>query len=347
VQKQVRFGSSNLGFNQKNIISIKITSQLDQKKEVFKKLLLEKPAIREISFSQFYPGKDTQFRTVQMSINGEKKDLNFDLLSADAVFFRILGLKLIEGRFYSDTLSTDKFKVVVNETFLREHNLINPIGIKFSMNNREYEIIGVVKDFHFKPVNKSITPLAIRNEPYTSYCLANLQTTSFKSLNTLIRDIKSSASELSPSFPVEVNFLDQAIQNMYQSELEFRHTFSLFAGCAIVICCLGILAMSLFASQRRIKEIGIRKVNGATISEILVILNSDFVKWVGIAFLFACPVAWYVMHKWLQGFAYKTELSLWIFGFAGIIALGIAVLTVSWQSWKAATSNPVEALRYE
>lgn len=347
VQKQVRFGSSNLGFDQKNIISIKITSQLDQKKEVFKKLLLEKPAIKEVSFSQFYPGKETSFRTVQMDLNGEKKELNFDLFSADAVFFRMLGLKLVEGRFYSDTLSTDKLKVVVNETFIREHNLINPLGIKFSMNNREYEIIGVFKDFHFKPVNKSITPLAIRNEPYASYCLVNLHTASFKSLNTLIRDIKASASELSPSFPVEVNFLDQAIQNMYQSELEFRHTFSLFAGCAIVICCLGILAMSLFASQRRIKEIGIRKVNGARIAEILVMLNRDFAKWVGISFLIACPLALYAMHRWLQSYAYKTELSWWIFVLAGLSALVIALLTVSWQSWRAATRNPVEALRYE
>jgi putative ABC transport system permease protein len=347
VQKQVRFGSSNLGFNQKNIIVIKITPQLDPKKEVFKKLLLEKPAIKEISFSQFYPGKDMSYRTVQMDLNGDKKELNFDLFSADAVFFNMMGLKLVKGRLYSDTLSTDKLKVVVNETFLREHNLVNPLGIKFSMNNREYEIIGVVKDFHFKPVNKSITPLAIRNESYASYCLVNLQTASYKSLNTLIRDIKASASELSPSFPVEVNFLDQAIQNMYQSELEFRHTFSLFAGCAIVICCLGILAMSLFASHRRIKEIGIRKVNGARIAEILAMLNSGFVKWVGIAFVIASPIAWYSMHNWLQGFAYKTELSWWIFGLAGLIALCIALLTVSWQSWRAATRNPVEALRYE
>ncbi len=347
VQKQVRFGSSNLGFNQHNIISVKITPQLDPKKEVFKKLLLEKPAISKVSFSQFYPGKDMQYRTVQMDLNGEKKELNFDLFSADAVFFKMMGLKLAKGRFYTDTLSTDKLKVVVNETFLHVHNLGNPLGIKFSMNNREYEIIGVVNDFHFKPVNKSITPLVIRNEPYASYCLVNLQTAGLKSLSSLISDIKASASELSPSFPVEVNFLDQAIENMYQSELEFRHTFSLFAGCAIVICCLGILAMSLFASHRRIKEIGIRKVNGARISEILIMLNRDFIKWVGIAFVIASPIAWYAMHKWLQGFAYKTELSWWIFCFAGFIALGIALLTVSWQSWRASTRNPVEALRYE
>jgi len=347
VQKQVRFGSSNLGFNQKNIISIKITPQLEQKRDVLRNLLLEKPAIKEVSFSQFYPGKDMQYRTVQLDLMGEKKELNFDLLNADAAFFRIMGLEVVKGRCYSDTLSTDKQKVVVNESFLHEHNLGNPLGVKFSMNNREYEIIGVIKDFNFKPVNKPITPLVIRNEPYASYCLANLQTASFKSLNSLRLDIKSSASELSPSFPVEVNFIDQAIEKMYQSELEFRHTFSLFAGCAIVICCLGILAIALFASHRRIKEIGIRKVNGAGISEIIIMLNSDFIKWVGIAFVIASPIAWYAMHKWLQSFAYKTELSWWIFALAGMIALGIAVLTVSWQSWRAATRNPVEALRYE
>jgi putative ABC transport system permease protein len=347
VQKQVRFGSSNLGFNQKNIISIKITPQLEQKKDVLRKLLLEKPAIKEVSFSQFYPGKDMSYRTVQLVLKGEKKELNFDLLSADAAFFRIMGLELVKGRCYSDTLSTDKFKVVVNESFLHEHNLDDPLGVKFSMNKREYEIIGVIKDFHFKPVNKAITPLVIRNEPHSSYCLANLQTASFKSLNSLMTEIKSSASELSPSFPVELSFIDQAIENMYQSEIEFRHTFSLFAGCAIVICCMGILAIALFASHRRIKEIGIRKVNGATISEIIIMLNSDFIKWVGIAFVIASPIAWYAMHKWLQSFAYKTELSWWIFALAGIIALGIALLTVSWQSWRAATRNPVEALRYE
>ncbi len=282
-----------------------------------------------------------------MDLNGEKKQLDFDTFSADAGFFEMMGLQLVMGRFYTDDLSTDNGKVVVNETFIREYNLNNPVGSKFNMGKRYFEIFGVVKDFHFKPVSQPITPLTIRNESYASYCLVNLQTVSFKSLHNVIQDIKATASELSPSFPVEVNFFDQAVENMYQSELQFRRTFSLFAGCAIVICCLGILAMSLFACQRRIKEIGIRKVNGAKISEILAMLNKDFVKWVAIAFVIACPLAWYAMKKWLQNYAYKTEMSWWIFALAGIIALGIALLTVSWQSWRAATRNPVEALRYE
>jgi putative ABC transport system permease protein len=116
---------------------------------------------------------------------------------------------------------------------------------------------------------------------------------------------------------------------------------------AISIAILGMVGLSIFFIERRTKEIGIRKVTGARVSEILMMLNKDFLKWVAIAFIVACPISWYAMHKWLQGFAYKTELSLWIFGFAGILALGIALITVSWQSWRAATRNPVEALRYE
>jgi putative ABC transport system permease protein len=320
---------------------------MDQKKEVIKKLLLERPAISEVSFTQFFPGKDISQWEAQLNLNGEKKKLNFDTFSADAGFLQMMGLKLVSGRFYTNDFSSDKGKVVVNETFLRENNFTNPIGGTFIMGKRDFEIIGVVKDFHFKPVSQPIVPLIIRNESYASYCLVNLKTVNFKSLHNVIQDIKATASELSPSFPVEVSFFDQAVENMYQSEQQFRRTFSLFALCAIVICCLGILAMSMFACQRRIKEIGIRKVNGAKISEILSMLNKDFVKWVAIAFIIACPVAWYAMHSWLNNFAYKTELSWWIFGLAGIIALGIALLTVSWQSWRAATRNPVEALRYE
>jgi putative ABC transport system permease protein len=215
------------------------------------------------------------------------------------------------------------------------------------MGNRTYEIIGVVKDSHFKPVSQPINPMVIRNEPYASHCLVNLQTVSLNSLSDVIRNIKSTTSELSPSFPVEISFFELAVENMYTSELRFRRTFSLFAGCAIVICCLGILAMSLFACQKRIKEIGIRKINGAKVLEVMLMLNKDFIKLVVVAFLIATPTAWYLMHKWLLNYAYRTKLSWWIFVLSGLLALVIALLTVSLQSWRAATRNPVEALRYE
>ena len=350
VQKQVNFGSSNLGFNQTNLIAIKMTPQLNKKKDVLKKLLLEKPTVKDISFTEYYPGKIiSQWSFPPLELNGEKKPLNFHTFSADAGFFEMLKLKLVQGRFYSNDLGTDKGKIVVNETFIRNNKLNHVIGLKLNLGeDLPFEIIGVVKDFHYESVNKPIASLAIRNDSYYSYyCLVNLHTINFSSLYTTIQEIKISTSELSPAFPVEVSFFDQAIENLYHSELQFRRTFSLFAVCAIFICCLGILAMSLSVCQRRIKEIGIRKVNGAKTKEVMVMLNKDFVKWVAIAFVFACPISWYAMHKWLENFAYKTEMSWWIFALAGALAMGIALLTVSWQSWRAARRNPVEALRYE
>ena len=350
VQKQVNFGSSNLGFNQENMIGIKLTPQLNNKKEVLKKLLQERSNVAQVSFTQYFPGKPMSHWVTNQGDKG-KKQFNFDTFNADAAFFEITRLQLLQGRFTSEDLPTDRNKLVVNETFLRENKLNDPIGTKmvmgFDQDGGLCEIIGVVKDFHYKSFNQPIGSLVIQNQDRVSYALVTLRTGDFNSLQSAIQDIKTMSASLSPSFPVEISFFDQAIENLYQSELQFRSTFSLFAGCAIVICCLGILAMSLFACQRRIKEIGIRKVNGAKVSEVLTMLNRDFIKWVAIAFVIATPIAYYAMNKWLESFAYKTTLSWWVFALAGLLALGIALLTVSWQSWKAATRNPVEALRYE
>lgn len=351
VQKQVDFGSSNFRFDKENIVGIKLTPQIRDKQDVLKKLIEETPGASKVSFSQFFPGKLNEHWSSNQEINGVKKQLDFDTFCGDANLCSMLGLQLVQGRFFSDDLVTDAHKMIVNETFVRENKMENPIGAKFVMGFGENpplaEIVGVVKDFHYKPVTVPVGSLIIQNEPRPSYCLVSVNTKDFNSLDRFVQDVKTKTNELSPSFPVEISFLDQAVEHLYQSEIQFRRTFSLFAGCAIVICCLGILAMSLFACQRRIKEIGIRKVNGAQIAEVMTMLNKDFVQWVGIAFVIATPIAYYAMNRWLQGFAYKTELSWWIFALAGLLALGIALLTVSWQSWRAASRNPVEALRYE
>lgn len=348
VQKQVHFGSSSLGVNQENIIGIKLSAQLQDKKDVLKKILEEKPGIGEIAFTQYYPaGKALNHLVTIKETEQGRTHFDFYTFCADAEFFKIMGLQLKEGRFYSGDLSTDEGKVLVNETFVREHKMDKPVGEKIDALGGESEIVGVLKDFHYESLNVPIGSLVIQNEKEASYCLVQLQTSDFSSLHRIVGDISSEMAKLSPSFPVEVSFFDQAVENMYQSELQFRRAFTLFSGSAIMICCMGILAMSLFACQRRIKEIGIRKVNGARISEVMTMLNKDFVKWVAIAFVVACPIAYFTMNKWLENFAYKTTLNWWIFALAGVLALGIALLTVSWQSWKAATRNPVEALRYE
>lgn len=351
VQKQVDFGSSNFRFDKENIIGIQLTPQLREKQDVLRKMIEETPGASKVSFSQFFPGKLNEHWTSNQEINGIKKQLDFDTFCGDANLCQMLGLQLVQGRFFSDDLVTDAHKMIVNETFVRENKMENPIGAKFVMGFGEnpplVEIVGVVKDFHYKPVTVPVGPLIIQNESRPLYCLVSVNTKDFNSLKRFIQDIKTKTDELSPSFPVEISFLDQAVEQLYQSEIQFRRTFSLFAGCAIVICCLGILAMSLFACQRRIKEIGIRKVNGAKVGEVMAMLNRDFVRWVAIAFVIATPIAYYAMYKWLESYAYKTDLSWWIFALAGLLALGIALLTVSYQSWKAATRNPVDALRYE
>jgi putative ABC transport system permease protein len=147
--------------------------------------------------------------------------------------------------------------------------------------------------------------------------------------------------------PFEFEFTNDILKKLYESDIRFSKIIGLMAIIAILIASLGLFGLSLLLSQQKTKEIGIRKINGAKIFEVMIMLNLDFIKWIFIAFVIACPIAFYAMHRWLGTFAYKTELSWWIFALAGILALVIAILTVSWQSWRAATRNPVEALRYE
>lgn len=351
VQKQVDYGTSNLGINQENIIGIKLTPQLQEKKEVLKAALENEALLDLVSFSEYYPGGPISDWGINMKINGEQKMVFFDTFIADENFYTLMGLRLVKGRLYSDSLATDKDKVIVNETFLKKYNISDPAGLTFhTFQGTKAEIIGVIGDFHHKPVNNEIAPLIIRNDdsysPY-SYCFVHFTTRNFKALEKTINDIKKIVSELSPSFPVEVSFMDNAIQNMYLSELMFHRAFLLLAACALLICCLGILAISISVCQKRVKEIGLRRVNGAEAFEILFMLHRDFVKWVLLAFIISIPFAWYFMNLWLRSYVYKTPVSWWIFAVAGIAAFSIAVITVSWQTWSAATRNPVEALRYE
>ncbi len=347
VHKQIRFGINNPGFNQKNIIGIKMTGQLLQKKEVLRSMLLKFPVTSRVTFTQYFPGDIINYWTTQLETNGETKESVFYTFSADATALALMDLNLVSGRFYSEDLPSDFRKVLVNETFLREQKVVNPIGGKITMGGRTWEIAGVVKDFHFQPVTQPIASLVIRNDFNASVCLVGIVNSDNELPHNIMNKIKDTVSYLSPSYPVEIGFFDAAFKNLYQSDLRMRWIFSVISICSITICCLGILAISLFACQRRVKEIGIRKVNGAKTSEILTMLSKDFIKWVFFAFIFSAPVAWFLMHKWLQNFAYKTKLSWWIFALAGLLAIVIALFTMSWQSWRAATRNPIESLRYE
>jgi len=347
VQKQINFGINNLGFKKENIVGIKLTPQLSDKKEVLKKELLDQTYVKKLSFTQYFPGRDLSYWGMDMDIHGEDKQVSFYTFDADGEFFEMLNLESVKGRLYSKNLITDKNKAVVNETFLKTHNIIDPIGILFNVWGSEFEIIGVVKDFHFESVNRPIEPLLIKNTGNASFNLVNIQSTDFNEIQSTISELKEICYNLSPDFPVEFRFMDLAVENMYQSEVRFRRIFTLFAGCAIFISCLGILALSIFVCQNKTKEIGIRKTYGATIRNIFSMLNQEFIRWIVIAFLISGPASWYIMYKWLEVFSYKTDISWWIFAVSGSIALGIALLSVSWQTYRSARKNPVEVLRYE
>ncbi|MCT4591016.1 MAG: ABC transporter permease [Carboxylicivirga sp.] len=345
VQKQVEYGSGKLQIKNNNFIGIKLTSQLHKQRDVLSDKLLQQTSVKRISFTQYFPGKIMSSWCCNVNIEGQKRKICYNTFSADPSLFEMMDLELIEGELYSD-LKTKETGVVVNECFLLENNIQAPLGVELPIRGG-YKIVGVVKDFHYEHLSIPIEPLVIRNDKDASICLLDLKTENHGEMYRSLSIIKEIVTELSPSFPVEVLFFDKAIERVYESETFFRRTFTIFSVITIIISCLGILALSLATCQQRTKEIGIRKVNGAKVSEILAMLNKDFIKWVAIAFVIACPIAWYAMDKWLENFAYKTNLSWWIFALAGMVALGIALLTVSWQSWRAARQNPVEALRYE
>jgi putative ABC transport system permease protein len=208
------------------------------------------------------------------------------------------------------------------------------------------EIIGIVKDFHFANMYNKIGPLVIPISSEMGISHLTLRVNP-GNLQRVINTLKATWKEVCPGHELKYQFYDEWLNSMYIGEERLVSSIRLSAILAILISCLGILGLAEYTIKRRTKEIGLRKVNGATILNIIILLNTNFFKWVLIGFVIACPVTYFIMRKWLENFAYKTVLSWWIFALAGIIALGIALLTVSWQSWRAATRNPVEALRYE
>jgi putative ABC transport system permease protein len=272
-------------------------------------------------------------------IKDEDKVL-YDLV-ADNKYFETMDLKLIEGRIPSINPENRKNEIILNQSAVKELGWEDPIG-RTDIWGRE--IIGVVEDFNYMSMHQPILPMMIRFDPFFTYA-----TIKFNTLNTaqVLFVLESKWNEFFTSGIFEYHFFDDSFQQLYEAEIRFGKLAVYLSFIALFISLLGMAGVVSFVTKRKIKEIGVRKVNGAKTAEILTMLNKDFIKWVAIAFVVACPIAYYAMNLWLENFAYKTNLSWWIFALAGLLALGIALLTVSWQSWRAATRNPVDALRYE
>jgi ABC-type antimicrobial peptide transport system permease subunit len=270
----------------------------------------------------------------------------FHMLSVDHGYQDVFKMELTEGRFFSDDIPSDSLAVVVNEKTIEVIGLEDPIGKAISFYGFDVRIIGVLKDFHFKSLHTKIEPIILFQRQEMNYIMyARINN---KNITQTIKFIESTYNEyLTDNRDFFYKFLDEDYEALYNAEKRTSKIFSYFAILAIFISCLGLYGLASFMVEKRIKEIGIRKVNGASLQNIIGLLTKDFTKWVLLSFIIASPFAWYIMDNWLQNFEYRIDIAWWIFVLAGSIALIIAWLTVSFQSIKAALKNPVDALRYE
>ncbi|NQU85762.1 MAG: FtsX-like permease family protein [Mariniphaga sp.] len=354
ISRQIKYiNNYDLGYNQANLIYIPLTGESRSKHEAIAQEFNAISGIENITRTNrlpFYSGNSS------WDFDWEGKDPDTRVLlnrmNADKNYLETMGIKIAEGsafpESYNEVLNFEEVsspQVILNKEALRRMGLKDPIGKYFGPTGMEKKgvIAGVVEDFNFQSLHSGVEPIFIRplfNNP--EYIIIRVNPENFSGT---IEEIKKSWSVVIPQSVCEIGFFDNEIESLYNSEVKISGLFRYFSFIAIFISCIGLFGLSMFIIERRKKEIGVRKVNGAKIREVMVLLNKDFIKWVTFAFIIACPITWFVMRQWLENFAFKTNISWWVFALSGMLVLGIALLTVSWQSWRAATRNPVEALR--
>ncbi len=340
IQKQIYFVKvKDLGFNKEQLVRIDFNrnaSTIDAMKQQIDQLAF----VQNSSLTHGAPGSIYN----KMSSNTkDKNNFDVDCIYVDEYFLETFDIQLQQGRtFQSSDLDNACY---INETAYKKYRWDNLENRKFNTGKEGgYNVVGVLNDFNVASLHSEMSPVCIIYKPkYTCISIKLAQ----GNLSGQMQQLESIWGDFFPEEPIRYTFYDSYFDHFYKKEEREGKAIALFSIIAFMITCLGLVGQIFQTTNARIKEIGIRKVNGAKISEVMTMLNSDFIKWVAIAFIIATPIAYFAMHKWLENFAYKTSLSWWIFALAGLLTLGVALLTVSWQSWKAATINPVEALRYE
>jgi putative ABC transport system permease protein len=342
----------DLGFDKEQmlVLDYNYDQVVNSKSEVLKTELEKNPSVLSVAFSRSVPGSYFPHAGTEIEKPDGKMEMQGQpIFQVGLDFVTHFGLKLIAGRTYSREFPTDSAQaMIINEAAAKQYGYINPadvVGKKFKQWGREGKVIGVVKDFNFTSLHNNIAPLTLPFEPYASRYLS----VKVKSgnINETIEAIGDVWRQYAPHRPFLYSFLDDDFNKQYKSEFTFRKLFTTFSCLAIFIACLGLLGLATYTAEKRTKEIGIRKVLGADLRNIVVLLSKDFIVLVLIAIVIATPISWYAMNEWLQGFAYKMEIQPWIFLASGFIALLIAVFTISYLSVKSAVMNPVTSLRSE
>jgi putative ABC transport system permease protein len=343
INKQINFVKNyDLGFDKENVLVINTTGSIVRQKQAFITELLKNANISDYAFSQFVPGG------VGMGWGREVdgKDVNFKSWPVDEHYLKFMGFEIVEGRTFSDNIKADENKFIFNEAAVKAFGWEGKaIGKQIPGMGFDGEIIGVVKDMKYASLYDKVEPMCFWLTS-TRHNMVSLRI-SGDNVTQTIAHIEKVYDSFEQEFPMKYAFLDKKLDQQYKQSEKQAELISFACIVALIIATIGTLGMVIFTCEYRIKEVGIRKTNGASVSEILQLINKTFMLQTIVALVIACPIAWYVMQQWLDGFAYKTDISWWIFALTGIISLSVTLFTVSWQSWKAASRNPVEALRYE
>jgi len=304
--------------------------------------------VRNLTSSTSIPGTEIKnSRVYGIPVEGRNTEKKIEVNYVDDQFFDTYGIRFAAGENFTSTILEDTSNIILNEAALSYYGFENAertIGEVLRGGREMVFIKGIVRDFNQQMMKELPKPIAFFHQPGNQYYTIKAEMTD---LSRLIAELEKIWIAHYPGNPYHYFFMDDFYNEQYQAEQRFSGLFLAGSLLAIFIACLGLSGLSTYAIIRRTKEIGIRKANGATVSRVMVLLNKDFVTWVAIAFIIGCPIAWVIMNNWLRNYATKIELSWWIFALAGIIAIIIALFTVSLQSWHAATKNPVEALREE
>jgi putative ABC transport system permease protein len=347
ILKQIRYiQNKSLGLNEENVVFFPQSLYIRQHKETFKQELEKQPGILSVCYTNDSP---IQVGSNTYGVQWRGKDPDYNVLipyiQVDHDFCSTFDVDIIAGRDFNESYATDTNKVLINEKFANLIGLEEPVGEIIDYWGRKANVIGVVGDFHLGSMRRPIHPLLIINRPFDTYL------TMVRIDGSLRREALSNLEKTFTSFdetvPFEYHFIDAEYAKNYDAEKYLSRLALVFTILSIIISCLGLFGLALFTAEQRTKEIGIRKSIGAKTSQVMALLTEQFLSWVIISYILASCIAWYGMKLWLEDFAYHTEISWWVFIATGLMTFLIAIITVSWQAYRAANRNPVESLRYE
>ncbi len=348
---QVEFmRTKDLGFNKDQVIAFPLNGKLNDQKaiELLRNTLQDKPNIVSITASNniLGIGKDGNRTTSVLGFEHKGRGVDTHMLVVDADYVETLDLNIIEGRSFRKNLVSDSLSVIINEAMAKQMNEDDILASQITLDDASYNIVGVIEDFNFQELDQHIAPMTLFALPNWNLRNVYVKVTS-QNLEQAYDDVKTAWNTIEPNVEFQGSFLNENIERTLRNERTMITMIGSGSILAIILSCIGLFAMSLLIVAQRRKEIGVRKIVGASVSAITVLLTKDFLKLVVIAFLMATPIAWWTMNKWLQNYPYRIDLNIWIFLAAGGIAVLIAMLTIAVKTIKAATSNPVESLRTE